>query len=328
MRTKVFAAVAAGALVTSLAATASASGASAAVPSGTAFWTRARMDAAQSREYVLDANGKATLVIASKGRPGGGGGGAITGASYNGGGLAKKAVGKVFFSVGINNYVCSGSVVSDGVSGRSVVLTAGHCAFDQRTQAFVGNWMFVPDYDSNPTGSCTSLTNPFPYGCWDASALVVRHEFANQSSFNSVAIPYDWAFAVIKDSDHGNRSLESVVGGSFPLYASAMSPGWTATSFGYPAASPYSGSDLVYCQGATIDDPNMSNLTWGLGCNMTGGASGGPWMRSFSGGTGSLASVNSYKYTLDKSRMYGPKFNDATIATWNSAKTVGVNTKV
>ena len=55
----------------------------------------------------------------------------------------------------------------------------------------------------------------------------------------------------------------------------------------------------MYCRGPLGTDPLNNNETYRVDCNMTGGSSGGPWLRDFdeSTGLGTLASVNSYGYT-------------------------------
>jgi hypothetical protein len=57
---------------------------------------------------------------------------------------------------------------------------------------------------------------------------------------------------------------------------------------------------------------------------MTGGSSGGPWYIDFNStnGTGSLNSLNSFKYTSGKFTkfMFGPYFGDYTLRTYNAAK--------
>ena len=45
------------------------------------------------------------------------------------------------------NWICSGSVVNDALSTASIVLSAGHCAFDQANHVFVTNWIFIPEFD-------------------------------------------------------------------------------------------------------------------------------------------------------------------------------------
>ncbi len=52
-----------------------------------------------------------------------------------------KSTGKVFFTLGGVNYVCSGSATSSG--NKDVVSTAGHCV-NEGPGAFATNWAFVP----------------------------------------------------------------------------------------------------------------------------------------------------------------------------------------
>jgi hypothetical protein len=225
--------------------------------------------------------------------------------------------------------VCSGSVVTDTATDRSIVLTAAHCAYNQATQQFATNWTFIPAYDSKPNGSCTDPANLFPYGCWTASALVAHSNFTDQTAFNSTATQSDWAFGVFSAGASGAQ-LDATVG-SFAFNESGFTAtNQTAYSFGYPAASPYGGADLIFCNGNTFADTNNASATWGLACNMTGGASGGPWMSAFapSTNTGALSSVNSYKYSTDTSKMYGPKFDQRTRSTFNWALTAASNAKV
>ena len=66
-----------------------------------------------------------------------------------------------------------------------------------------------------------------------------------------------------------------------------------------------------------------------MACGMTGGSSGGPWLKGFSEATGSgtLNSLNSYGYSGLKN-MYGPKFNGNTQAVYNAANSATGNTIV
>ena len=63
------------------------------------------------------------------------------------------------------------------------------------------NWIFVPNYDQNPSGSCTGTTpaTKFPYGCWTARSLVVGSGFAAAKGLTTSALQSDWSFAVVKD---------------------------------------------------------------------------------------------------------------------------------
>jgi hypothetical protein len=247
-----------------------------------------------------------------------------SGSSWVDGGLALAATGKVFFSIGNARYVCSGSVVTEADTGRSVVLTAGHCIWDQSTRAFVTNFLFIPAYDTNPTSTCSATA----YGCWTATALVVHNGWSSETTLNSRSLQYDWGFVAVNNGGLNNASQLDATVGSFPLDINGLSNGAQTFSFGYPAGAPYGGADLIYCSQNVGQDANMANLTWALSsCTMTGGSSGGPWMASFATDRGSLVSVNSYGYT-GLVGMYGPKFNANTTATFNSAMTASGNTVV
>jgi hypothetical protein len=64
------------------------------------------------------------------------------------------AHGKVFFSDGSANYVCSGTALTSG--NESVVWTAGHCV-NEGPGGFYTNWAFVPAYKDG-----TARTGPGP----------------------------------------------------------------------------------------------------------------------------------------------------------------------
>ncbi len=287
-----------------------------------AHWTAARMAAATPRDFVYEPG----RGFQPKGKPGGGGGGTTTGASWNSGGAIKERAGKVYFEMGGSGYVCSGAVASDARSGYSLVLTAGHCAYDETAGAFATNWLFIPDFDQLPTFTCSQTQ----YGCWTAQALVVHSGYATAGSFNTQATVHDFAFAVVGPGGHdGTTQLDTTVGAFNVAVPGFTAPGQSAYAFGYPAAGRYKGKDLVYCNGSIFEDPYNDELTWGLPCNMTGGSSGGPWLSNFSTGTGSgsLSSLNSYGYS-GVTAMHGPKFTSKTTNVYNAANTATGNTIV
>jgi V8-like Glu-specific endopeptidase len=284
-----------------------------------AFWTPSRLRSAIPRDFVR--SGKEFV---PKAKPGSGGGG-VTGASWTKGGAILKASGKVYFVMGSSAYVCSGSVATDTRSGKSLVLTAGHCAYDEAARAFATNWLFIPEFDSAPTFTCANTT----YGCWTADALVVHNGFASAGSFNTQATVHDFAFAVVGGGGKsGTAQLDATVG-SFPISVSGTNAGDTLYAFGYPAAGKYHGKDLTYCSGQIFTDSLNSNLTWGMACGMTGGSSGGPWLKGFNEttGSGTLNSLNSYGYSGIKN-LYGPKFNSNTQDVYNAANGATSNTIV
>ncbi len=299
-----------------------------------AYWTPQRMAAAVPRD--LQVAGSPVIPTARGGIPGpppgggggGGGGGGVTGDPWTGGGAVDGQTGKVYFVVYPWAYVCSGSVVNDSRGDFSLVLTAGHCVYDF-SKGFVTNWMFIPDFDASPVSGYPPSCANTAYGCWTAQALVVHNGFASQHNFTSTATRYDWGFAVVGAGGKTNSQLDTTVG-SYPIQYSGVAAGDRLAAFGYPAAAPYNGTDLIYCAGNIFADANNGNNTWGMKCDMTGGSSGGPWLAGFdetNGNNGTLSSVNSYRYSGGDS-MYGPKFNSNTQTTYNAANGASSNTIV
>ncbi|MFC3688344.1 hypothetical protein [Aquipuribacter hungaricus] len=268
------------------------------------YWTPERMRAARSADVLAPvvSPGQASAADVAPGstsrvagrqpqakpsRPGGGGGstGAVTGAPWTAGTAVVGTTGKVFFTLGGSNYVCSGSAVTSG--NESTVLTAGHC-LHEGPGAFATNFAFVPGYADGAR----------PYGTFVATDLWTTQQWQASGDF-----VYDVGFAEV--APVGGATLTDTVGAQGIGFAASRTD--FRYAFGYPAARPYDGSDLIHCAGTVSRDPYGQD-TLGLGCTMTGGSSGGPWLSGFSTttGLGTLTSVNSYKYTADASRMYGP----------------------
>ncbi len=271
------------------------------------YWTAERIANAKPRDFVRTDAGK----FVPRARPGGG-----TGASWTGGGPVVQRTGKVLFTMDGGNWVCSASAITDSRGTHSLVLTAGHCAYDEVNEAFATNWTYVPSYDTSPTFTCAQT----PYGVWTATAasgggLVVHNGYATAGGFNTQATVHDFAIAIVANGTKGTQ-LDAL--GTYGIAYPAISTGGTVHAFGYPAAGKYKGRDLTYCTGPTFNDANNGNQTWGIKCNMTGGSSGGPWLAGFTNAAGTATSLNSYGYS-GLSNMYGPKFNAKTQAVYNRA---------
>jgi hypothetical protein len=230
--------------------------------------------------------------------------------------------------MGGSGWVCSGTALGDSRSTYSLVITAGHCVYDESSggglSGFATNWLFIPQFDSNPTFTCANTA----FGCWTAQALVVNNGFATAGGFNTQATHYDWGFAVVPGGGNANSQLDTAVG-TFGYSATAMPGNTVVDAFGYPAAQKYHGNDLVYCQGPIGFDANSGNTNYKLACGMTGGSSGGPWFSGFNatGNSGTIQSLNSYGYS-GQSNMYGPIFNNTTTQTYNAANSATTNTIV
>ncbi|WP_248960413.1 trypsin-like serine peptidase [Sphaerisporangium perillae] len=221
-----------------------------------------------------------------------------SGAAWTTGGTIVKTEGRVFFTYQGRSASCSGTAVTS--ANKSVVVTAGHCV--KLGGAFHTNWAFVPGYSAGSR----------PYGTWVATSLLTTPQWNSSEDMN-----YDMAAAVVAPLN-GQR-LVDVVGGQGVAFNQPR--GRQMYAFGYPAASPYDGSKLIYCSGRVFNDFLIST-DQGLTCDMTGGASGGGWFLSFdeSTGAGTLNSVNSFKYNFASYWMFGPYFGPEAQAVYTAAQ--------
>ncbi|MFC4529706.1 trypsin-like serine peptidase [Sphaerisporangium dianthi] len=221
-----------------------------------------------------------------------------SGAPWTADGVITRTEGRVFFTYQGRNASCSGTAVTS--ANKSVVITAGHCV--KLGGAFHTNWAFVPGYDAGSR----------PYGTWVATSLLTTPQWNASEDMN-----HDMAAAVVAPLN-GQR-LVDVVGGQGVAFNQPR--GRQMYAFGYPAASPYNGSKLIYCGGRVFNDFLVST-DQGLTCDMTGGSSGGGWFLNFSEstGAGTLNSVNSFKYNFAPYWMFGPYFGPEAQAVYTAAQ--------
>jgi len=244
---------------------------------------------------------------------GGGGGstGVVTDADWPSTlGSVQTAVGRIYFEMPGNQalttwkaYVCSGTTVTDAVSGRSIVLTAAHCVYDDVNKAFARNVLFIPDQDeSGPTDSNCGNDK---FGCWKPKFGVVDANWASRSWPDN--IPWDYAYYVVDDTDTASRggnatgALDALA--NLPISFSTPDTTARADAIGYSYSQD---PNLRYCS-ETLGATGASN--WWLGsCGLSGGASGGPWLQPAGTGTGPIISVNSWGYS-NQPGMAGPKLS-------------------
>ncbi len=201
--------------------------------------------------------------------------------------------GKVFFTLGGGDYVCSGTALLSG--NKSVVWTAGHCV-NEGPGAFATNWEFVPAYKD---GSA-------PLGVYVAENLFTTSAWGNAGDFS-----YDLGAAVVGPA--GGTALTDRVGGRGIAFNSSRSQ--TYNSYGYPAAPPFTGERLWRCNSPLQTSDNSANPpTLGIGCDMTGGSSGGGWIVG-----SNVVSVNSYGYDNQPDVMYGPYQGSVAQSLYNAA---------
>lgn len=213
------------------------------------------------------------------------------------GGAVGRAVGRVFFTLRGQDYSCSGTAVRS--HNRDTVLTAGHCV-NAGPGPYARNWLFVPGYRAGQQ----------PYGSWTARRLAAPAGWVQTGR-----APDDIGFAVL--NTRGGQHLTSVVGG-LPIRF-GLAPGRYAWAFGYPGAAPYGGRRAMFCRGPSRRDP-FGTPAIGLACTMTAGASGGPWLTGFAGGTGTIYSVTSFSYQGMRGTIWGPQLGPAAASLFAAAE--------
>lgn len=198
-------------------------------------------------------------------------------------GTALKTVGRLFFvnSRGADTW-CTATAVKS--ANRSAVMTAAHCV---RLGSSPGNtnfsMVFVPGYSKGKK----------PYGTFAVRSAATPRTWETDST-NDMA-------ALIVDPDSKGRKLTDVVGSQPIAFNRAL--GGTVSALGYSATRPQLGEELLRCVGKT----KKEHGTQVIPCDLTGGASGGPWLADFDTktGKGTLVSVNASLDALVPTKMYG-----------------------
>ncbi len=195
-----------------------------------------------------------------------------------------KLVGKI---PGVGVYSCSASVVHG--KNHSTLFTAGHCVKDPEA-GYATKLQFAPAYDGGRHRSASGTP----------SEVLVQKRWARRASNN-----YDYAAIVLKKL--GGQTVEDVAGSKgFAYNINVKKKNYTAV--GYPfnkgktldmweCSYPFGGSDPGYRK--------PGPKPFGIGCDMTEGASGGGW--TIPGGF--LSSVTSFGYRGLTNHLYGPRFD-------------------
>jgi V8-like Glu-specific endopeptidase len=226
-----------------------------------------------------------------------------------------RVVGRVFFrqrdAEGVwQSYACSGSSVISGP--RQVVFTAGHCLNDGGGTG-PAHWsrdvVFVP---ARRPGK-----NRNPYGIFPAKELWVPEGWSSAGLY-----AYDLGAFHVGRNAKGKR-LQKVVGALGFAYDYGRVQHWDI--FGYPAAPPFkrAGNQLITCASAfatqQVEDGGPDAT--GVGCDMSGGSSGGPWILRLRRGN-LLNGIVSYGLQAQPAALYTPYF-DATANNLRCAAATG-----
>ncbi len=203
--------------------------------------------------------------------------------------------GKVYFTLGGIQYVCSGTVVR--AENKSVVVSAGHCVFGNGS--FATNWLFVPAKSGQSE----------PYGRWAAIELAVPNQWEASED-----IRYDVGMATLER--RARKPIQRVLGARKIAFNQGRDMIFKA--FGYPAEAPFDGQHLQRCKSPAEGTDNGGHpRPTRIDCDMTGGSSGGGWVIR----GGFVNSVVSYGYESlcpipplicqpnpEEGKLFGPYF--------------------
>lgn len=170
--------------------------------------------------------------------------------------------GKLFFSIGASNFVCSGTVI-----GRSTVATAGHCVSNGNS-TFATNLLFCPGYNQGGI-------NP-SRGCWGGTQVTSTRWHVNGDP--------DYDYACIITNTTGTSQANKI--GNLTGWA-GRAWNWVdvpESTFGYPQAAPFNGLSIQQTSSVdwyTVDFTAGDQVSKIIGSDLTGGSSGGGWFLSW-----------------------------------------------
>lgn len=191
-------------------------------------------------------------------------------------------IGKIFGRIpGQGDFQCSGSVVQS--PNQRVVLTAAHCLI-ARGQ-FADRLLFIP----------ASRNGEEPLGRWVSDELFVPGGYPSTENPK-----LDYGAAVIAPQE--GQTVQSVAG--FRKVRTSTKSRQTFRALGYPG-NKARGQRLWGCRSKLQLELTLpgGHDPLGIGCDMTFGASGGPWI----GSSGDIVSVTSLGVDGFKNFIFGPQ---------------------
>jgi V8-like Glu-specific endopeptidase len=213
-------------------------------------------------------------------------------------------IGVLFFSQNGEDFRCSATSIGD-----NALWTAGHCVHDGKSgvSGWSDNVVFVPAYkDGNA-----------PFGSWT---------FKNVATSNAWFTSGDYRFdigGVTLEPNASGAGVDEVVGSLG--FAYNLNPMQHWFNFGYPMTTPFDGKTMQICSAsyARLDSNYSSPMPMAMGCDLTDGSSGGPWIINFSGSPGNTNYINGNNSYRVGEEMYSPYFGEAAkeLLTYLSSET-------
>lgn len=169
-------------------------------------------------------------------------------------------VGKVFFRSAADgkDHVCTAATIN--TAKKNLVETAAHCVYSVN-KGWNSNILFSPKYYNGPSS----------YGTYSWSTARTFTTYMSTGNSN-----YDQAFVAFYPRN-GVQLVNAVGGNGFMYGVSTVQTG--VRIWGYPVEGKYAGyTTPLYCDGSTRTGSNPRDAM--MTCDMTGGASGGPWLKN------------------------------------------------
>jgi len=210
--------------------------------------------------------------------------------------------GKLFFTNGGSGFVCSATAVASasGTRNENEIWTAGHCLVNTEAdnQVYDSSAIFIPAYNGN-----VSNFDPFGEFVWNGGSATSTAWYRNRD------FTEDEAAMTVGTSSKTGRTLGQAVGWDGFAWNHSVNEQFVA--FGYPAAAPYNGKNLIEDIGATAGQDSLGGADPThpivIGNPMTGGSSGGAWNIGWTtSGPGYINGHNDYTYTNLPHAMYSP----------------------
>jgi V8-like Glu-specific endopeptidase len=202
-----------------------------------------------------------------------------------------RSIGKLFSNAG----TCSASVVS----GNNIIVTAAHCCWDRSKKNWIGGWAFSPAYNN---GSA-------PFGTFVWSSATVLNSWINNGDVGS-----DVCLIALQNDKAGH---------GVTFYTGWLGRAWNFGSIQSQHALGYPGNignaqTLQLCTAESFS-PSAScggNSVLNMGCSMTFGSSGGPWIRDYRTGNHVDSVVHGYD-SASCTGTFGQTFNGARFTSNN-----------
>ena len=200
--------------------------------------------------------------------------------SYN------RRVGKMFYKFGKQNWVCSGAVVNS--KKKNMVMTAAHCLWDKRKK-WARKIIFIPGYTKKGRS---------PFGRYYAERVVIPKRWKRWGGRKELP-QADYGIMLVEHRHPKGKKIARKVG-AFGLQWGVRKWRRKYRATGYPSFGRHSGRVQRSCRNRSRLWKRYSSPRQGWGllrmpCRaVTGGSSGGPWLRK-GRINGQNALVNSFK---------------------------------